>query len=86
MAANLDGFKLSEIDLEIRREGDVLGSNQSGGRSSLRLLRVIQDAKLISAVRGEVEEIFTGDPNLQNHPVLAQLLESNLVAENLSKV
>jgi ATP-dependent DNA helicase RecG len=48
VAAESDGFKLSEIDLELRREGDVLGASQSGGRSSLRLLQVIRDAALDS--------------------------------------
>jgi ATP-dependent DNA helicase RecG len=85
VAENLDGFRLSEIDLEIRREGDVLGASQSGGRSSLRLLRVIQDAELIRKVRSEVEELFEADPKLQSHPVLAQLLREQVAAENLAK-
>ena len=44
MAGTRDGFALAEVDLEQRREGDVLGSSQSGRRSSLRLLRVLDDA------------------------------------------
>ena len=43
VAATLDGFELAQKDLELRQEGDVLGSVQSGGRSSLRLLRVAKD-------------------------------------------
>jgi ATP-dependent DNA helicase RecG len=51
VASTLDGFKLSEIDLELRGEGDVLGDNQSGGRSQLKLLRVTRDAALIERTR-----------------------------------
>ena len=76
VAATTDGFKLSEIDLELRREGDVLGANQSGGRSSLKLLRVIQDAELIGAVRQEVASIFDADPTLDKHPAIAATLEN----------
>jgi ATP-dependent DNA helicase RecG len=85
VAGESDGFKLSEIDLELRREGDVLGATQSGGRSSLRLLRVIQDSELIQKVRLEVEELFESDPNLENSPVLRALLEQVNSAENLAK-
>jgi ATP-dependent DNA helicase RecG len=85
VANESDGFKLSEIDLELRREGDVLGATQSGGRSSLRLLRVIQDADLIQKVRLEVEELFNKDPELGNLPILRALLEQVNSAENLAK-
>jgi ATP-dependent DNA helicase RecG len=70
-----DGFELSEIDLELRREGDVLGDNQSGGRSSLKLVRVVQDAKLIQELRGDAENLFTEDPTLERHPLLAETLQ-----------
>jgi len=69
-----DGFKLSEIDLELRREGDVLGASQSGGKSSLKLLRVLKDSALIQEVRTEVAEIFLGDPTLEKHPLVAETL------------
>lgn len=67
-----DGFKLSEKDLELRREGDVLGVTQSGGRSSLKLLRALEDTKLIQEVRAEVDSIFQVDPLLSMHPLLAK--------------
>lgn len=85
VAAESDGFKLSEIDLELRREGDVLGASQSGGKSSLRLLRVIQDSDLIQKVRIEVEELFAEDPNLGNLPNLRAALDEVNAAENLAK-
>ena len=85
VAAESDGFKLSEIDLELRREGDVLGASQSGGRSSLRLLRVIQDSELIQKVRIELEELFEADPLLANHPTLRLAIDQANAAENLAK-
>jgi ATP-dependent DNA helicase RecG len=75
VAATIDGFKLSEIDLELRREGDVLGANQSGGRSSLKLLRVLADSKMIQEARAEVIEMFESDPTLEKHQNLALSLE-----------
>ena len=85
VAAESDGFKLSEIDLELRREGDVLGASQSGGRSSLRLLRVIQDSELIQKARVELEELFEADPLLANHPTLRLAIDQANAAENLAK-
>ncbi len=58
VASTLDGFKLSELDLEIRGEGDVLGNLQSGGRSQLKLLRVIKDAELIQKCKGLAQELI----------------------------
>ena len=75
VAATIDGFKLSEIDLELRREGDVLGASQSGGRSSLKLLRVLADSKMIQEAREEVIQLFEGDPTLEKHTSLAQCLD-----------
>jgi ATP-dependent DNA helicase RecG len=85
VAAESDGFKLSEIDLELRREGDVLGTSQSGGRSSLRLLQVIRDAALIQKVRVEVEQLFEADPGLESLPNLRLAIEEMNAVENLSK-
>jgi ATP-dependent DNA helicase RecG len=58
VASTLDGFKLSELDLEIRGEGDVLGNLQSGGKSQLKLLRVIKDAELIQQCKGLAQELI----------------------------
>ena len=87
VASTTDGFKLSEIDLELRREGDVLGKSQSGGRSSLKLLRVVQDAVLIGEVRGMAAAVFESDPTLEKHPALAEALEriDQQAQENLAK-
>lgn len=75
VAATTDGFELSELDLELRREGDVLGAVQSGGRSSLRLLSVIKDAELIQRARQIVTDVFEKDPTLEKHPILAESLQ-----------
>jgi ATP-dependent DNA helicase RecG len=74
VAKTLDGFALSEIDLELRREGDVLGQSQSGSRSSLKLLRVLADASLIQNARKQVDLLLAADPTLEKHPALAQSL------------
>jgi len=71
VASTTDGFKLSEIDLEQRREGDVLGASQSGKHSHLRLLSLLRDAKLITDARAEAIEIIGDDPTLSRHPALA---------------
>jgi ATP-dependent DNA helicase RecG len=55
VASTTDGFELSRIDLEQRREGDVLGTSQSGSRSHLRLLRVLRDEALIEVARTEAQ-------------------------------
>ncbi len=71
VASTTDGFKLSEIDLEQRREGDVLGASQSGRHSHLRLLSLLRDAKLITDARAEAIELVGEDPDLSRHPALA---------------
>ena len=67
----LDGAKIAQADLELRGAGDVLGDAQSGGKSSLKLLRVIKDAKLIEQARGEAERVLAADPELTGEPQLA---------------
>ncbi|GAA4592097.1 ATP-dependent DNA helicase RecG [Actinoplanes octamycinicus] len=71
VASTTDGFKLSEIDLEQRREGDVLGASQSGKHSHLRLLSLLRDEKLIKEARVEAAELVGDDPDLTGHPALA---------------
>ena len=71
VASTTDGFKLSEIDLEQRREGDVLGASQSGKHSHLRLLSLLRDAKLITDARAEATSLVADDPDLRRHPALA---------------
>ncbi len=78
VAATLDGFELAQVDLELRREGDVLGANQSGGRSSLRLLRVATDGDLILEAREAAAGVLEGDATLREHPALKAALDRRL--------
>lgn len=61
LAQTTDGFKLSELDLELRGEGDVLGENQAGTKSELRLLKVTRDGELIEKARLLAKEILKSD-------------------------
>jgi len=75
VAATLDGFELARIDLEQRKEGDVLGRSQSGGKSHLRLLRVLRDESLIDQAREVAVTILKTDPDLSNLPELNNEVE-----------
>src|SRR5581483_3069994 len=70
VAATLDGVELARLDLEQRREGDVLGAVQSGRRSSLKLLRLLRDEDIITAARHEATALVDADPTLSMHPGL----------------
>ena len=72
VAATTDGFELSRVDLEQRREGDVLGVSQSGRRSSLRLLHVLQHEDDIVEARAVATAVVAEDPALERHPQLAE--------------
>ncbi len=81
VAATTDGFALARLDLEQRREGDVLGARQSGGRSQLRLLRLLRDEDLILQAREDAFAVVSEDPALERHPVLRELVASALDEE-----
>ncbi|MFE2276218.1 ATP-dependent DNA helicase RecG [Streptomyces sp. NPDC059454] len=81
VAATLDGFELSRIDLEQRREGDVLGQAQSGTRSSLRMLTVIDDEEIIAEAREEAAAVVAADPDLADLPALRTALDALLDEE-----
>jgi ATP-dependent DNA helicase RecG len=71
VASTTDGFELARLDLEQRREGDVLGAAQSGRRSQLKLLSLLRDEELIADARDEAAALVDADPELARHPVLA---------------
>jgi ATP-dependent DNA helicase RecG len=72
VASTTDGFRLAELDLEQRREGDVLGAAQSGRRSHLRLLSLLRDSDLIREARADAISLVEDDPELTRHPALAR--------------
>ncbi|MCW2711802.1 MAG: ATP-dependent helicase RecG [Marmoricola sp.] len=86
VAGTRDGFELSRIDLEQRREGNVLGIEQSGGRSGLKLLSVLRDEDVIARARAAATAHLASDPDLSGSPALAQAtrrLEDSEQAEYL---
>jgi len=71
VAATVDGFELARLDLEQRREGDVLGAAQAGRKKSLKLLSVLADEALIGQARQEATALLDADPDLADSPALA---------------
>lgn len=68
---SLDGAEIAQADLEFRGAGDVLGDAQSGGKSSLKLLRVVKDADMIADARTSAEQLLAADPELAGEVQLA---------------
>jgi ATP-dependent DNA helicase RecG len=89
VASTLDGFELARIDLEMRREGDILGASQSGKQSALKLLSLLRDEELIEEARAEAQALIAYAPDLADFPGLGRMV-ANLVndsrAEYLEKV
>jgi ATP-dependent DNA helicase RecG len=87
VADTLDGFKLSRLDLQQRREGDVLGAAQAGRQSSLKLLQLLKDEDLIRQARQDATAVVSADPQLTAHPALREAIDELLgvQAEYLDK-
>ena len=81
VAATVDGFALSRLDLEQRREGNVLGAVQAGRKSGLKMLTLLQDEELIVQARVEAQALVDGDPQLAAHPALAGAIRTLLDEE-----
>jgi ATP-dependent DNA helicase RecG len=81
VAGTVDGFRLAEIDLEQRREGDVLGAAQAGRKKSLKLLSVLRDRDLIVTARTEATDLVDADPELAGYPALAAEMSAVLDEE-----
>ncbi|KQR17785.1 ATP-dependent DNA helicase RecG [Cellulomonas sp. Leaf334] len=78
LAATTDGFELARVDLELRKEGDVLGSAQSGGRRALRFLRVVSDGAVIDRAREDARALVEADPELTAWPALRAAIDVQL--------
>ncbi|WP_207346429.1 ATP-dependent DNA helicase RecG [Arthrobacter sp. E3] len=82
VAATSDGFVLAKNDLEMRREGDILGARQSGGVSGLRMLSVLRDEALIERARHDATDLVSKDPELEFHPALKLEIDMYLTEKN----
>ncbi len=79
--STLDGFELAQLDLELRREGDILGAAQSGTRSGLKMLSLLRDEDVIAEARVVATQVVDADPELAAHPGLASLVAGLLDEE-----
>ncbi|WP_309081911.1 ATP-dependent DNA helicase RecG [Zhihengliuella sp.] len=76
VASTTDGLELSEYDVDTRKEGDILGASQSGGASSLKLLRVTRDQKVIARARDAAFDVIRRDPGLEGYPTLRHIIST----------
>lgn len=83
VASTLDGYEIAQLDLEQRREGDVLGSDQSG-KTRMRLLNLSTGERVIRSARADAETILAGDPTLRHHPGLVAWLNTMLTPDELA--
>jgi ATP-dependent DNA helicase RecG len=87
MAEHSDGFRLAEIDLELRKEGELVGIRQSGFRQ-FQLASLPEDADLLERARAQAEAIVAYDPGLEapEHALLRAALERSFGAEALDPI
>lgn len=83
VAGTQDGFELSVLDLRQRREGDVLGSAQSGTARSLKLLSLLDDLDVITTAQQLARDVAAADPGLTRHPGLASMMHAAVDAQRL---
>jgi ATP-dependent DNA helicase RecG len=87
MVAHSDGFRLAEIDLGLRKEGELVGTRQSGSHQ-FNVATLPEDAQLLERARAQAEAIVAGDPELRapEHALLGQALEQKFGAEALAPI
>ncbi|WP_377641496.1 ATP-dependent DNA helicase RecG [Oryzobacter terrae] len=81
VAATTDGFELARLDLSQRREGDILGAAQSGRRTQLEFLHVLEHEDVIEEAREDAFALVADDPELAGHPALAAAVRDRVDAE-----
>ncbi|WP_392542634.1 ATP-dependent DNA helicase RecG [Oryzobacter telluris] len=81
VAATTDGFELARLDLSQRREGDILGAAQSGRRTQLEFLHVLEHEDVIEQAREDAFALVADDPDLSTHPALADAVRTRVDAE-----
>ncbi|MGH9184510.1 MAG: ATP-dependent DNA helicase RecG [Acidimicrobiales bacterium] len=80
LVGSTDGFELAEVDLELRGEGTIMGTTQSG-RNDLKLASLRRDREWVERARAVAFELVDGDPTLAAHPELATEIEAFLGEE-----
>ncbi|WP_029135393.1 ATP-dependent DNA helicase RecG [Nakamurella lactea] len=74
--ATTDGFELADRDLELRKEGNVLGTSQAGTASALRQLSLTTDRDIVEAARHDAQDLVDSDPGFGKFPGLLAMAES----------
>jgi ATP-dependent DNA helicase RecG len=87
LAEHADGFRLAEIDLELRSEGELVGTRQSGLRQ-FKVAQLPQDTALLERARACAEAIFAHDPELRQpeHALLGDALRDGYGAQALEPI
>jgi ATP-dependent DNA helicase RecG len=87
LAEHRDGFKLAEIDLELRGEGEMMGTRQSG-LAQFRVARLPEDAELLDAAREHAAALLEADPELEQpeHALLDWAVRAVYGAEALDPI
>ena len=87
LAAHRDGFQLAEIDLELRGEGEMLGTRQSG-LQAFRFARLPEDVELLERARLRARGILDDDPELVSaeHVLIAEALVAAFGADALEPI
>lgn len=87
MVEHADGFRLAEIDLRLRKEGELVGTRQSGSHQ-FKVATLPEDAELLERARAQAEAIAAIDPELRapEHALLGQALERKFGSEALAPI